>query len=382
MANKRYYNLLLLLLLLLAISCNFKSRQSDVSLKGTRLEGKLSVGKPTIKNSLDKKTFIESLFEGKVTIDDVLKLELSVDEGEDDEDAVSEAGTEESMEVKINKLLDGFELSDKAKDAVRSLQSILTDPDIGRGEGYRTYTDSEFYDLMASLGDVKSNEIIEAHLTILAGRERLQEAIENINGELAKRFKPFLQNEIKAQEEGYPLYIKDVFTGSNLKRIFSLVTGYKDASLSKFSKTQYMVDAIIDGKDPLEGLSDVELRGANLLQGILTDSKIGDKTYSDDEFSLLLFNLGTDRAREIIRSHLDVVEELEKTNIAIDAVGDEKSKQNLKDDLTKQENEYLLSLKGALDWHDFPDRICNAVKSCRDRYVNKYVSLGDEAGEL
>ncbi|WP_025400372.1 MULTISPECIES: hypothetical protein [Borrelia] len=62
-----------------------------------------------------------------------------------------------------------------------------------------------------------------------------------------------------------------------------------------------MVDAIIDGKDPLEGLSDVELRGANLLQGILADSKIGDKTYSDDEFSLLLFNLGTDRAREIIR---------------------------------------------------------------------------------
>ncbi|AHH04095.1 Hypothetical protein BHY_1144 (plasmid) [Borrelia nietonii YOR] len=87
------------------------------------------------------------------------------------------------------------------------MQSILTDPDIGRDEGYKTYTELKFYNLLASLGDVNSKAIMESHSTILVGRERLNEAIENIDGGgLAARFKPLLKNEIKAQEEGYPLY--------------------------------------------------------------------------------------------------------------------------------------------------------------------------------
>lgn len=67
------------------------------------------------------------------------------------------------------------------------MQSILTDPDIGRDEGYKTYTELKFYNLLASLGDVNSKAIMESHSTILVGRERLNEAIENIDGGIGSK---------------------------------------------------------------------------------------------------------------------------------------------------------------------------------------------------
>ncbi|BDU63402.1 hypothetical protein BOFE_09420 (plasmid) [Candidatus Borrelia fainii] len=108
-------------------------------------------------------------------------------------------------------------LSYKESIVINGVLAIVTDGSIGIGEGYRTYTSSDFNALLNELGYAKVQKIIDFYISVNNGRI-LYDVIERINDEILKEnFRIRYDNKWKE----YPLHLKSLFNGSSADAVYA-----------------------------------------------------------------------------------------------------------------------------------------------------------------
>ncbi|UPA11302.1 hypothetical protein bpSLO_001155 (plasmid) [Borrelia parkeri] len=115
-------------------------------------------------------------------------------------------------------------LSDEGKGVIDEIQGIVTDPNLGRAEGYRTYTDSEVNNLLNDLGDSKTGGMITAYLRGKAIQEIVLKAINAVSAGTAKQN---LQNRFNAHKNGYALHLKGLFNSLSSDTVYNNVVHEK-----------------------------------------------------------------------------------------------------------------------------------------------------------
>ncbi|AHH11201.1 Hypothetical protein BCO_0005805 (plasmid) [Borrelia coriaceae ATCC 43381] len=154
----------------------------------------------------------------------------------------------EDLKVKIDERLLKFRLSDKEVQIIRKIQEIVTNPDIGKAEGYSTYNDLKFYTFLGSLDDFKIREIIRDYLKVYEhyedGKKVFSQFMNDsaLDGPLKKR----LQSELDAYNYNYLFRLKQFFGHVNPSAVYGVVTkGYIKEAISKIdehlSKVRRMV---------------------------------------------------------------------------------------------------------------------------------------------
>ncbi|UPA12688.1 BTA121 domain-containing protein surface lipoprotein [Borrelia venezuelensis] len=115
-------------------------------------------------------------------------------------------------------------LADENKDIIDKIQGIVTDSNIGRAKGYKTYTDSELNDFLNYLGASKTETMATACIRakILQGI-----ALEAINTVPAGTAKQNFQNRFNALSNGYALHLKGLFNSLNHDMIYDSVVNDK-----------------------------------------------------------------------------------------------------------------------------------------------------------
>ncbi|WP_420866473.1 BTA121 domain-containing protein surface lipoprotein [Borrelia hermsii] len=252
------------------------------------------------------------------------------------------AYAEENIEVKLNKLLGTFgPQSGKIREGIDSIQSIVTDPDIGSAEGYKTYTRFEFYSILIDLGELRLKEIIEFHLKFL---ELLKEVGDSINRIATEEVILNLRDEFYDCNEQYKLCLKAAFQESDPDKINLMISlkneNMKDC-MNNFNDIKLKAMNFIAIESLRAELSERENEVINDVQRIVTNSDIGSaegyKTYIDVEFYFMLSELGPSRVREMIErfkigSEVGIDEVIE----VIDRV----SLSSLRDELGRACNDY------------------------------------------
>ncbi|AHF45650.1 BTA121 domain-containing protein surface lipoprotein [Borrelia parkeri] len=115
-------------------------------------------------------------------------------------------------------------LSDEGKGVIDEIQGIVTDPNLGRAEGYRTYTDSEVNNLLNDLGDSKTGGMITAYLRGKAIQEIVLKAINAVSAGTAKQN---LQNRFNVHKNGYALHLKGLFNSLSSDTVYNNVVHEK-----------------------------------------------------------------------------------------------------------------------------------------------------------
>ncbi|AHH04087.1 Hypothetical protein BHY_1136 (plasmid) [Borrelia nietonii YOR] len=332
--KKRHYNLLLLLLLLLVIGCNLKSKE-DKMLKDGFSSGSL---------------FENSMFKGKSRYDPYTKLVVGRSVDEDSSKGLKNGmggvfgvGAEGSAGVKFNRLLRIFKIPREEGEIIEYMRLAVTNTGIGSAEGYRTYTDSEFYTLLGNLGKAKLQEIIKAHLENVQG---LREALRVIDALKAEESKQQLQGILKVEENSYLKELKRVFNESIPDKVYHQAISVDYAG--QFNKIKD--DVIKIRKEELyASLSGEERLVIEHMRDVATNSSVGlpaYKTYTELEFDLLLIDLGDVSLKKIIGDCSKVSTAKEGALRAINAVAGEKSKQDLERSYDYFNNSYPSYLKG------------------------------------
>ncbi|AHH12917.1 Hypothetical protein BHO_0004400 (plasmid) [Borrelia hermsii YBT] len=344
----RHHNLLLLLLFLV-ISCNLKSKEDSLlkdGLSGGSLLGRSSSrrspfgGSPYGLDSFSSSSYGRSLFSsssygrdsfssssygrslpGRSSSGGSLigkgqfkKPVIGAHVGEDLTKAkkpnvrsISEVGVdaEENIEVKLTKLLGTFKLqSDEIKEGVKYIQSVLTNPSIGKKSGFKTYTNDEFYSILVDLGELRLKEIIEFHLKSLKLQKEVGAAIDKIaREEVRQSFK----GEFDDFNEQYKFYLKDAFQSYEPNKISSMIS-FKNDSMKEWAdnfnylglKSLKLIEIEAQNKE----LSEEELRVIELVRSVVTNSDIGStegyKTHSNVRFYSILGTLGPSKVKEMI----------------------------------------------------------------------------------
>ncbi|UPA09864.1 hypothetical protein bhYOR_001174 (plasmid) [Borrelia nietonii YOR] len=147
-----------------------------------------------------------------------------------DEALGSEPGKGDAMKklkdarTPIQILLDDFNFSDEYKAAVFYIKKPLTDSDIGRVRGYKTYTDAEFYDLLVKLGKYKLKNSVRIILLTLRERRNAFDAIDTIKKNQAK--KDELAQNFDNIDNAYRTFLKSVFNIANVDVIFNNIKNH------------------------------------------------------------------------------------------------------------------------------------------------------------
>ncbi|AMR75996.1 BTA121 domain-containing protein surface lipoprotein [Borrelia hermsii] len=367
--------LILLLPLLLIISCNLKPKE-DAVLKGSLfVKNALLVGAPSLRklSKTDDKI-------GEVIVHGVGVSSEKLSKAEDKISAIAHGvevapgtGADESTEVKINKLLDEFGLSDPEKEAVWYIQNILTDSKIN---GYFadsrslfwndvfeampnmddkkciTYTAPQFYNLLVSLGDARLKEIIGFHLEALRRRDDTLSAISGIiKDETARQRLSFILGKVM---QYYPSYLKWVCGRSDPDEVYhqakarlsnlSDFTEIKDEAINLAKLEQKLLDAGVLSNEEWELIGC--MRGAmnNLAVGMPPSA--GRARYHGIHFDKALDKLSiNDELKVLLGYFLFNFVALKESKIAIDAIEDSASKRKLKNRFEARNKFYLGKLK-------------------------------------
>ncbi|AHH04082.1 Hypothetical protein BHY_1131 (plasmid) [Borrelia nietonii YOR] len=103
-------------------------------------------------------------------------------------------------------------------EVIENMRKVVIDPDIGLAEGYKTYTNTEFYTLLGNLGKDKVEEIME---TRSETSQILDEALEAIKGVKNAREKKDLSEKLTNFNSRYLLEIKKIFNESTLDAVYN-----------------------------------------------------------------------------------------------------------------------------------------------------------------
>ncbi|UPA14062.1 BTA121 domain-containing protein surface lipoprotein [Borrelia turicatae] len=311
MIKEIYHNVLLLLMLLLVISCNLKSSNKP--------QGDLH------------KTSLHKTIHGN---DFGIKPKYSLDE-----------------------LLNPSGILSKEQAAVRNIRIIVTNPNIGSSENYRTYTDSEFSNLLNNLGIAKVEEMITAYLEIQNKQDKAEEAVKDIN---VAPFEGNLLGRLDNYKKDYSLHLKGLFNKSIDNDVYVNVIG--DDYITKF------IEVIGDAKSLKDvgefySAEDVSVDETSVLiyiSNVVTNSVIGQiegyKTYeSSEKFFLLLGKLGFTKIKQIAGVHVNSVKARSKALDAINTISDKHLKQPLQNRFSTLNAAYSLHMKEAFSKSSLDD---------------------------
>ncbi|UPA14059.1 BTA121 domain-containing protein surface lipoprotein [Borrelia turicatae] len=285
-------------------------------------------------------------------------------------------------DIKINSLLNAFGIFAEEKDAIAYIRSILTDLSIGSVEGYRTYDDDDFYDLLKQLGAFKLKEIIEVHLkNFNTAPDAALAAISNVMKSEAKQD---LQNRLSSYKDAYPLHLKGLFSRYVLNDVYLYIIG--DDYAVKYAELEDEAINIVVGVDVYAGLSASELRVIDYIRSVVTDVKVGPlchKTYSNSEFYDLLNKMRAAKVKRMVRIYLKDKRaqkdaEAEIRTIIANLQGD-RAKRRLESTIDNLNNSYSVHLKMLFD-KSTPDEVYDIVTI--DDYASRFIRVYHEARRI
>ncbi|AHH11196.1 hypothetical protein bcCo53_001244 (plasmid) [Borrelia coriaceae] len=222
------------------------------------------------------------------------------------------------VKFKLKELLSKFGLLNKQLQAIDKIKRIVTDPNIGDTESYKTYSELQFYNLLETLGDVKVKEIIKNYLQACKiqfdAQRTFKKAIKNIaDSDLKKQ----LQTKLNNYNSSYALQLKSLFNYDNDDVIYGNVindyiirtTTQVTEQMDELASLGVVLD-IGDAKSIYLQLDSGERNIIDHIKEIVTNPNIGDpkdyETYTKQEFDDLVIRLGLLDIKEIIKNHLEV----------------------------------------------------------------------------
>ncbi|AHH11053.1 hypothetical protein bcCo53_001235 (plasmid) [Borrelia coriaceae] len=97
------------------------------------------------------------------------------------------------------------------------IQEVVTNPDIGKAEGYKTYKVEEFFKLLKILGNFKIKDIIKHCFKVDNFQKAFNGVIDSVNdGEKRER----LRVKFYGNGDNYDLYLKGLFSGGVANSIY------------------------------------------------------------------------------------------------------------------------------------------------------------------
>ncbi|WP_246989985.1 BTA121 domain-containing protein surface lipoprotein [Borrelia parkeri] len=134
----------------------------------------------------------------------------------------------------FNKLCEGF--SKKEKRAVAYMRSVVTNSNIGSVEGYKTYDDVEFNNLLHDLGVERLREIIKIHLS---SHKAKNAALAAMNNAEESQKKQNLKFNFDVLRRGYSSHLKLLFHAFKADYVYHDFMGSKYAALFTNFKNEF-----------------------------------------------------------------------------------------------------------------------------------------------
>ncbi|AMR75983.1 BTA121 domain-containing protein surface lipoprotein [Borrelia hermsii] len=280
----------------------------------------------------------------------------------------------EGIKAKIDKLLGTFRLQSEEREAFKYIQRAVTDSNAGLS-GDRTYSDSEFYDLLVGLGDVRLREIIKVYLGIYKAKRAVETDIEGVKEDALKQQ---LKYGLEVEESFYLRELKQVFNESTPGEVYNKVRNMRN--LNKFATVKASIRQISELEELCASLSDDESRVVWYMRSVLTNSNIargyGYSTYSNDSFySLFKNNLNDARLKEVIGFHIVHVKALYEAKAVIKDIKKEGLRLQLQGKLGVRKNDYALELKRIFSPSSFDQIYNKAIDSNANSNINPAVEF-------
>ncbi|ACH93926.1 BTA121 domain-containing protein surface lipoprotein [Borrelia duttonii] len=338
----------LLVSLVLIISCNLKS--SDLAKDGKGLEN--SFGKSVVVGPLyEVNRFVDEPFSPRVEYDTpavrkgVEEMGMGIDIGD--------------MDVELDNLLTRLNIQKEDRDVFVYLKKVLCDPTITDDQGvYKTYTVSEFHDLLDSWGagqvSVIRSKLIRVFTSLKASRVLIGDCRNNI-------LKQGLLNRLMFVKKEYERYLKKVFDSSDFS-IIKVSLEYHNPYYGKFELIE--IDAsnfkdLTDVRDRYSAFVDDDQKGIQEIRNILTSANIARgqnlKTYSDDEFDILFSSWSNYQLKRVVRMHLGYMRRARDVKVQIgyfDNMKNIDATTELKDRLVTSLTTWKLKLEDTLSQKD------------------------------
>ncbi|UPA17083.1 hypothetical protein bcCo53_001252 (plasmid) [Borrelia coriaceae] len=243
------------------------------------------------------------------------------------------------LKVKLKDLLIKFKLSDAERQIVHKIQEVVTNPDIGKAGGYKTYDDLKFYNLLKDLGALKVKEIIVECLKVdnhqESGKEEFNQAINNVP---APYLKERLQSDLGTYNYKYVLELKKYFSNDNANYVYDAIiknyvaeaTREIDDQLNRFVRIDYGHSGVLKHIENAVAiylkLDDGESKVIGELRDLVTSPSQDYKTYTVKDFDSLISALGVVRVKEIVRAYNTYAEDYEIMKRDIEKLKDTKYK--------------------------------------------------------
>ncbi|AHH11221.1 hypothetical protein bcCo53_001266 (plasmid) [Borrelia coriaceae] len=281
----------------------------------------------------------------------------------------------ENLNIKLDKLILKFGLSDNERAIVAYMQGILTDSSIGRSKDYITYNGNDFYNLLVSLGALKLKKIMEIHLKSIKAQKDVLAVIEGIKEEKLKKDSLIRFNKYK---NFYPLHVKKLFSGVTSDEIYDRFMN--SPSVARFIELRDEINSVIRGKDLYARLPSDKRSVIEYVHRVVTDSGIGSpesyRTYSDNEFYKLLSNLGKAKLDKVI-NHVKITLKVQSDALAaINGIKDEKLRKEFLFRLKDKQCSYVLALKSTINKLNF-DEIYKSIIGID--HLESFMSIKDAA---
>ncbi|AHH12964.1 hypothetical protein BHO_0020000 (plasmid) [Borrelia hermsii YBT] len=129
-------------------------------------------------------------------------------------------------------LLDGFNFSDEYKEFVLYVQKALTNPNVGAPDN-KTYTETEFYDLLVSLGKDRIENIAKGMSETLRMRKGIVDTIEALKDQ-AKKDK--FNTDLAAADKRYFGFLKYLGSENTVDLVYGGLGNHNGDSLFKIIK--------------------------------------------------------------------------------------------------------------------------------------------------
>ncbi|WP_025401288.1 BTA121 domain-containing protein surface lipoprotein [Borrelia crocidurae] len=262
---------------------------------------------------------------------------------------------------------------------IDKMRKILTDADIGRTEGYRTYDNYEFDVLFGKLGSTTIKDIVEIFLKNLQIIETARMQIDNIY--MSDR-KDILERKLAAYKAIYHLTIKKVFNSDIVDDIYAKFKSMSITDLdSNFTVAVYDLfyslyncAFYINAYNSVYRFCSPQHRKAiDYLKGILTQSNGVDsyKRYEVYEFEALFGNANFD-FQSLLDAHIDTLKERDEIRDFIEGIRDISKKEAVQKDfdvLVRNYPKYLREL-----FHNF-DPVFILVNNINHDYAKRFVNF-------
>lgn len=266
----------------------------------------------------------------------------------------------EKREVKFHNVFDIFGLSYDDRQVMLKIQGVVTNPNIGKDKNYKTYTDSQFYDLINILGELRVKSIIKSYLEASKIQSNVQKAFEKaLNNIYDDKKKLSLQSKLNDIKDGYNLNLKELFNERSVDDVYAKIANNTYMSQviananAQLSQLRSHVRGVANDKDVYLQLSANEQDVIDDIKGIVTNPAVAKdydyETSTDSKFYDLLNTLDILKVREMIEAYLREArkraEKYAEVKSIIDSIEDSVLREKLQKLLDDKHDLYKVTLK-------------------------------------